>query len=791
MGKKRKIGLVIITGILLTLLTMPNTFAATTARLEWRGNDTVNVGGEIVLNIWGAGISGANLMTAGGNVSSSDTNCLTLVKLEKVASGTANGAIFAYSDMDGSANDINITKATFKAGTSTCSATININNGKLAFTDSTKLALNTVSKTITVKAPGNDATLKSLSANGYQISPNFAPNITNYKVGGVTANSGSISFNATVNDPKAGVVSGRTCNLTNKVTNCNIVVRAEDGSTKTYTIEVTKKDPDPVTPTLSNDATLKSLSSPGNNLSPGFSSNVTNYTMEAASNAKEVKFDAVVNDPKATITSGQTCELKDKTTTCQILVTAEDKSTKIYEVVVTKRDETPVGPTKSSDASLKSLDVSGFVLNPGFNKDNTTYNISVNNNITGLNVNAIPSDEKAKVTIIGNNGWKEGMNTIRITVTAEDGSEKTYIVNVNRKSANKENTPTKSSNNYLQSLIINDGELKPAFDKNNNNYNIVVPNDVESLDLKAFAEDNKSNIVIIGNDKFQMGMNVVTIEVTAEDGSVRVYTLNVNRSEKISQNKLKNLIISNGELSPHFEKDLYEYEITVDGKVKKLDLTAIPEFDSSTVEVIGNENLKEGNNAILIKVTDEFGFVQYYRLNVTKESKNTFLGLTFGTWMTILGALLIIGLLLWILFLILKKKQKEEKDPVGFVKEAPTTSPVIEFKPEFNFGSKNGTDDDIVEPGGVLNQYTNSPDKNDTNEQIETATYQEVPYDFYDDTVTKDEMFDAIDEALKTKDPAKLQILYEQERLNRQKEKLKEKELEEHNRERERLNRYK
>ena len=105
-------------------------------------------------------------------------------------------------------------------------------------------------------------------------------------------------------------------------------------------------------------------------------------------------------------------------------------------------------------------------------------------------------------------------------------------------------------------------------------------------------------------------------------------------------------------------------------------------------------------------------------------------------------------------------------------------TPVIDFKPEFNFGSKNGTDDDHVEAGGVLNQYTGiepkeAPKMIEAQEETPSATYSEIPYDPYDETITKDEMYDALQEAMKTKDSSKLKMLYEQERLNRQKKELK------------------
>lgn len=692
MKRKLRIGILSLTISILVIAGLPKSLAAnSSATLSWSGSDSINMNGKGDMNLAISGITGSGVTIAGGIISVADTSCLSIESITPVAAGAdaniANGK-FAFMNPAGMTTNATFVKVTLKAGSKNCSTTISLTDSKLSFKDTTKLTPATLTKTINVVTPSSDATLKTLSPNTGSLSPAFNPGTTNYTIGNIPANTGSITFNTSVNDPKASVTSGKTCNLSSKVTTCNIVVKAEDGTTKTY------------------------------------------------------------------------------------------------EVVVTKRDEQPTEPAKSSDATLKSLDVSGFTLIPTFKKDVTSYSISVNNNITGLNVTAIPNDEKAKVTISGNNGWKEGVNTVRITVTAEDGSEKVYIVNVNRKPAANTSTPSKSANNYLESIIVNNGELKPGFDKNNNSYNITVPNDVESLDLKLIAEDKNATINIIGNDNFKLGMNVVTLEVRAEDGSLRVYTINVNRSEKVNQNKLKDLIITNGEMSPSFDSNKYEYEVTVSSKENKLDITAIPEFANSDVEIIGNNNLREGNNAILIKVTDENGFVQYYRLNVEKEGKSTFLGLTLGQWLLLLGSLILIGLLIFILILLLKKRKEEEtpKIPVVDAHSASPSSPVIEFKPEFNFGSKNGTDDDVVESGGVLNQYTGFPSselkdefKADKKASMD-ANYEEIPYDPYDATVTKDEIFDAINEAIETKDSKKLKLLYEQERLNREKEALRKEE---------------
>lgn len=124
--------------------------AKTNADLSLIGNEQVNANSTFTLEIKASNIKGSNLMTAGGKIISSNQDCITLTKLERVATGTANENIFAYSDIDGTQNDFVIAKATFKTSNKSCQANINIEDAKIAFTDSTKIALNDITKQIRV-----------------------------------------------------------------------------------------------------------------------------------------------------------------------------------------------------------------------------------------------------------------------------------------------------------------------------------------------------------------------------------------------------------------------------------------------------------------------------------------------------------------------------------------------------------------------------------------------------------------------------------------------------------------
>ncbi len=90
----------------------------------------------------------------------------------------------------------------------------------------------------------------------------------------------------------------------------------------------------------------------------------------------------------------------------------------------------PVVINYSSDNNLKSLSIDGFNINPEFNKSTLEYNVTVSSDTTKIKINAEKNDSKAKVSGTGEKDVKEGNNPFEIVVTAENGTSKTYKLNV-------------------------------------------------------------------------------------------------------------------------------------------------------------------------------------------------------------------------------------------------------------------------------------------------------------------------------------------------------------------------
>ncbi len=98
--------------------------------------------------------------------------------------------------------------------------------------------------------------------------------------------------------------------------------------------------------------------------------------------------------------------------------------------------------TYSKDATLSSLTISPGELTPAFSSDVTEYTAVVGPDVEKLTVSAPAADDKANVSVSGNEGLLLGENTITCKVTAEDGeTTKTYTILVTK----VEELPTESA----------------------------------------------------------------------------------------------------------------------------------------------------------------------------------------------------------------------------------------------------------------------------------------------------------------------------------------------------------
>ncbi len=90
-------------------------------------------------------------------------------------------------------------------------------------------------------------------------------------------------------------------------------------------------------------------------------------------------------------------------------------------------------PAASGENRLSSLSAEGVVLSPAFDRDTTTYTASVPYSVDELTFTTATVHASASVYVTGADDLAVGENEVRITVTAENSSTRTYVVKVTRK----------------------------------------------------------------------------------------------------------------------------------------------------------------------------------------------------------------------------------------------------------------------------------------------------------------------------------------------------------------------
>jgi hypothetical protein len=190
------------------------------------------------------------------------------------------------------------------------------------------------------------------------------------------------------------------------------------------------------------------------------------------------------------------------------------------------------------------------------------------------------------------------------------------------------NTTTKSSNADLSNLGITPNDFK-GFTSATTSYEVTVPEDTEEIEVYASAQNANATITGTGKKTLEKGENKVEVIVTAEDGTQKTYTINIIREvvdeQEETENKeegkgLTKLTISGLSLSPEFKTNIYEYTVKYIGEDEKLEIEAKPTDENYIVEIIGNEDLQEGENTITILVSEKDGNnIATYQITVNKS----------------------------------------------------------------------------------------------------------------------------------------------------------------------------
>ena len=335
---------------------------------------------------------------------------------------------------------------------------------------------------------------------------------------------------------------------------------------------------------------------------------------------------------------------------------------------------------KSSDNNLSDLKVDGATVS-GFSSSKTSYTLKDNSG-TSINISATANDSKASVSGNGTKSLKYGKNTFGVTVTAENGSKKTYNIIVNK-------PDPRSKNNNLKALAIDKGTIE--FNKNTTSYLVKLEHEINEITITASVEDSKARISGTGTKTLKDYVNEFKIVVTAENGSTKTYVVKVARKDEAgnygklsTDNSVKSISVTGFDIK--FNKDTKKYNVLIDEEVNEVEIKVTPNDSKATVTIENNTDLKVGLNKVVVKVTAENGDANEYLFNVykigeeskkeeviptptpTSDDKKEESNQKTNIWMIISGIELLLIIILLVL-LLLKKRNKGNNENNQIQKE--------------------------------------------------------------------------------------------------------------------------
>ena len=130
-----------------------------------------------------------------------------------------------------------------------------------------------------------------------------------------------------------------------------------------------------------------------------------------------------------------------------------------------------------------------------------------------------------------------GNLNIRIDKTGSfvnDAGEEADVVKGNSVSISI-NPSSISKDATLAFLTINNVDISPDFNPNITDYSATVARDVTEVQVTPMPNNMFASLAISGNNNLQIGMNVIRIEVTAQDReTTMLYTIHITRKESFA-----------------------------------------------------------------------------------------------------------------------------------------------------------------------------------------------------------------------------------------------------------------
>lgn len=290
-------------------------------------------------------------------------------------------------------------------------------------------------------------------------------------------------------------------------------------------------------------------------------------------------------------------------------VEAASVSIKSSYTAITKGNSVKITATVSSDSPIVSIEgtllCKGAGVNSGVDMEfddvsNKLYKKSYSTTVKATSTGTITCTVSgARLTSMASDSWQKISNkSISINV-----KEPVYI-------------PPKeySSNNNLKSLGIKGYSISPSFSKDVKEYTVEVPNGTKNVLVEATKEDDTATIKGIGKISVVEGANKIKIKVTAENGNINTYVINVTVKE------LDPILVT--------IEDIEYNIIRKEGVLKAPDNYEKTSIKIGEQDVLCYKNIVTGNTLIGLK--DSSGDSKFYSYNEEKNEYTPYNGYKMG-----------------------------------------------------------------------------------------------------------------------------------------------------------------
>lgn len=250
------------------------------------------------------------------------------------------------------------------------------------------------------------------------------------------------------------------------------------------------------------------------------------------------------------------------------LAQASEYSLSDKSITITIKEPAVIPPKEySKNNYLKSLSIDGYEIS--FDKETLEYSIEVENGVEKVNIKATTEDSSASVSGTGEKEVTEGNNKLEVKVTAENGNERTYVINVkvkeldpiNVKVDNEEYTVIRKEDvlevpkSYEKTTVTIDGEEVLAYYNKNTKYTLVGLKDKEG----------NANYYIYDNGKYTLYKEYTFNGITLYLTDKKVDLPNFKKTSfNYNDNKIEAYQLSEDKLSGSSEKFYLFYAVNIE-----------------------------------------------------------------------------------------------------------------------------------------------------------------------------------------------------------------------------------